>query len=244
MTRDFPKLERYHHYYLGKHLIMGKCATDVGKPCNRVMVNYCNNIADSFSGYMTGIDISYSSDTNIEAIQDVLNYNDVHSEDTELLKTALIFGRACEINYIDEEGQQRFKVLDPRECFPIYDDTLNQNLLYAVRLYKDELIDGDAYMVEVYDATTRRKYKSTLGFTSFELLEEVPHYYGQVPVTFFSLNKEETSIFDQIISLNDAYNELISDEVDAFQAWSDAYLVLKGVTADEEDLVSMKKTEY
>ena len=57
----------------------------------------------------------------------------------------------------------------------------------------------------------------------------------------FSLNREETSIFNQIISLQDAYNTLLSDEVDDFEAFADAYLVLKGVTADTDDLVEMKK---
>jgi hypothetical protein len=34
-----------------------------------------------------------------------LNYNDVKNEDSEYLRNALIFGRAFEINYVDEEGK-------------------------------------------------------------------------------------------------------------------------------------------
>ena len=86
-----------------------------------------------------------------------------------------------------------------------------------------------------------RTYKSNSGFSSFSLMEEKPHYYNQVPITVFSLNREETSIFNQIISLQDAYNTLLSDEVDDFEAFADAYLVLKGVTADADDLAEMKK---
>ena len=72
-------------------------------------------------------------------------------------------------------------------------------------------------------------------------MKEEPHNFGQCPVTIFSLNAEETSIFAEIMSLQDAYNELLSDEVDDFEAFADAYLVLKGITADEEDLISMKE---
>jgi SPP1 family phage portal protein len=74
---------------------------------------------------MTGIDISYQSDKNFEPVQDVLNYNDVHSMDSQMLRNALIFGRACEINWVDEDGEARFKELDPRECIDVYDDTLD-----------------------------------------------------------------------------------------------------------------------
>lgn len=44
------------------------------------------------------------------------------------------------------------------------------------------------------------------------------------------------------MTLQDAYNELQSGEVDSWDAFSDAYLILKGITANEEDLISAKKS--
>jgi hypothetical protein len=63
---------------------------------------------------LTGQDITYTSPNDISAIVDILSYNDVRTEDSELLKQALIYGRSFEINYVDEDGKQRFKVLDTR----------------------------------------------------------------------------------------------------------------------------------
>lgn len=220
---------------------MRKVATDEGKPCNRVVVNYCYNVVQNYLGYLTGIDVAYSSDDNFDDIQEVLNYNDVHNTDSDLLRNALIYGRAFEINYIDEDSQSRFKVLDTRECIPVYDNTLNQNLVYVIRLYKADLVDDDEYFVELYSESEYRKYRSTMGFSSFELLEQRPHYFKQVPITVFSLNSEEDSIFDKVLTLQDAYNELLSCEVDDFESFADAYLVLKGVTADPEDLDEAKR---
>ena len=243
MQKDLPKMNRYYNYYKGKQAINYKEPTDVGKPCNKVCVNYCSNCVETYSGYMTGIDISYQSDKNFEPVQDVLNYNDVHSMDSQMLRNALIFGRACEINWVDEDGEARFKELDPRECIDVYDDTLDQNLLYGIRFYSANYVDStsEEYIVEVYDDKVCRKYLSTMGFSSFTLIDETPHYFGQVPMTFFSLNNDCDSIFDQIMSLNDAYNDLISGEVDSWDAFADAYLILKGVTADDDDLTAMKK---
>ena len=242
MTSDILVLQNYWNYYIGNQKIMRKQASDIGKPCNRVMTNYCYNIVQNYKGYLTGIDIAYTSDQELDMVFDVLNYNDCHTVDSQLLQDALIYGVAYEISYIDEEGKQRFKTLNPMTCFPIYDNTLNQDLKYAVRLYMDDLIEKDSYIVEVYSDKWVRTYKSTMGFKSFNLIKEEPHYFGMVPITVFQLNENRKSIFDQVITLQDAYNELLSAEVDDFQSFADAYLVLKGMMGtDPEDLADMKR---
>lgn len=222
---------------------MNKIATDVGKPCNRIVSNYCFNIVQNYQGYITGIDISYLSQTNIDAIQDILNYNDVRTEDNELLRNALIFGKSFEINYVDEDAKQRFKVLDSRECIPVYSNDLNNDLLYVIRYYVADTINNsqDEYYIEVYGNEFIRKYKSSNAFATLLLLEEKPNVYKQVPITVFSLNTDEVSIFDQVMTLQDAYNKLLSSEVDDFESFCDAYLVLKGCMADADDLVAMKQ---
>ena len=167
----------------------------------------------------------------------------MHSEDSELLKDALIFGVGYEILWVDEEGQQRFKRLDPREVIPVYSNTLDEELLYVIRYYTEQTINQEAesYIVEVYDSNKVTKYRSNLGFTTFNLLEEVPYFYNQVPITVFNLNRDNVSCFDSIMSLQDAYNNLLSAEIDDFDAFADAYLILKGVTADSDDLADMKR---
>ena len=222
---------------------MRKVASDVGKPCNRIVSNYCFNIVQNYQGYITGIDISYLSQTNIDAIQDILNYNDVRTEDNELLRNALIFGKSFEINYVDEDAKQRFKVLDSRECIPVYSNDLNNDLLYVIRYYVADTINNsqDEYYIEVYGNEFIRKYKSSNAFATLSLLEEKPNVYKQVPITVFSLNTDEVSIFDQVMTLQDAYNKLLSSEVDDFESFCDAYLVLKGCMADADDLVAMKQ---
>lgn len=97
-TRELPQLNRYRNYYDGKQEILQKTVADKTKPCNKIVSNYCDEIVNTYSGYLTGIDITYTSDEDVEAIQDVLNYNDVSTEDTGLLKDALIYGIAYEIN--------------------------------------------------------------------------------------------------------------------------------------------------
>lgn len=112
-----------------------------------------------------------------------------------------------------------------------------------IRYYTEQTIDTESenYIVEVYDFDKVTKYRSNLGFTTFNLLEEVPYYYNQVPITVFNLNRDNVSCFDSIMSLQDAYNNLLSAEIDDFDAFADAYLILKGVVADSDDLATMKQ---
>ena len=221
---------------------MKKQATDLGKPANKVVVNYCYNIVQNYRGYLTGIDIAYSSDKDIDQVFEVLNYNDVKQEDSNYLQDALIYGCAYEIAYIDEWGKHRFKTLDPKNVIPIYDDTLDQDLVYCIRFWSNKIADKDFYIVEVYSQSEIKTYKSDMGFQTFELVKEEPHYFGMVPITVFELNNDRVSIFDQVMTLQDAYNKLLSAEVDDFESFADAYLVLKGMMGtDPEDLADMKR---
>ena len=221
---------------------MKKQATDLGKPANKVVVNYCYNIVQNYRGYLTGIDIAYSSDKDIDQVFEVLNYNDVKQEDSNYLQDALVYGCAYEIAYIDEWGKHRFKTLDPKNVIPIYDDTLDQDLVYCIRFWSNKIADKDFYIVEVYSKSEIKTYKSDMGFQTFELIKEEPHYFGMVPITVFELNNDRVSIFDQIMTLQDAYNKLLSAEVDDFESFADAYLVLKGMMGtDPADLADMKR---
>lgn len=246
-TRKFqqyerPRLDTYFRYYDGNQDIMRKIVKDKSKPCNKIVTNFCYNIVGNYQGYLTGQDITYTSPQDISAIADILSYNDVRTEDNELLKQALIYGRAFEVCYIDEDTKQRFKVLDSRECIPVYDNTLNQNLLCVIRYYPVDTFDmTKGYNVDIYYANKIEHYLMNSGFTTLQFVSDEPHFYNQVPIVVFSLNQDEKSIFDKVMTLQDAYNNLLSSEVDDFQAFCDAYLVMKGVTAEPEDIQSMKE---
>lgn len=239
---ESPRLEKYFNYYEGNQAILRKMVNDPTKPCNRIVTNYCYTIVGNYQGYLTGQDITYTSPNDISAIVDILSYNDVRTEDSELLKQALIYGRSFEINYVDEDGKQRFKVLDTRQCIPVYDNTLNQSLLCVIRFYPIDQFDvSNGYNVDIYYTDRIEHYTMNTGFTTLRFIGEEQHFYHQVPVTVFSLNPEEKSIFDKIMGLQDAYNTLLSSEVDDFEAFCDAYLVLKNVTATADDVAEMKE---
>ena len=237
-----PKLEKYKNYYDGIQAILNKSYVDASKPCNHTVINYCKNIADSYCGYLaTPGYISYRSNNDIKDIMNILRYNDYQAEDAELLQDALIYGVAAELMYFDNLGQTRFKLISPISCFGIYDDSLTGDLLYFVRFYKaSQWDDTDLFYVDVYSDFTIKHYQTHGLGGNLELIEEEPHYFGQVPANILVM-PDEKSIFDCILSLQDSVNELVSAEIDDYSAFCDAYLALIGVDAEQEDIAAMKE---
>lgn len=241
-TSELPKRTTYKDYYDGKHKILSKIKSDPSKPCNRIVTNFCKVVTDTYTGYIAGKPITYTSNDNIEDIQEVINYNDDENANIQWLKNALVYGVGYELQWIDENAQVRYSQINPLTCFAIHSADLENELLYFVRWYDVcDFDDSNIKHVEVYDAHKKTIYKLDGNSGALEFVSEQAHAFGDVPVSVFYLNDEEESIFSQAITLNDSYNELQSSEVDSFQEWSDCMLKLKGVDADDEDLRKMKE---
>lgn len=237
-----PRLQVYKNYYDGKHNIIKKTYTDPNKPCCRAVVNYCANIVNHFTGYLASPGfISYVSDDNISEILEILRYNDYKTQDAEMLTNALIYGVAAELMYIDSDGQTRFKQIDPTTCFGICDDSLTGDLMYFVRMYPESEWDDSALInVDVYDDTSVKHYQTVGENGILQFKGEERHYFAQCPANILVLT-DEKSIFDCILSLQDAYNETLSSEIDEYSQFADCYLTLTGVDAEAEDLAAMKE---
>ena len=239
---DVPKLKKYKNYYDGKQAILNKSYNDESKPCSRVVTNYCQDIADAYCGYLASPSyISYKSENDITAIMDVLRYNDYQTEDSEFLLDALKYGIAYELMYIDEAAQVRFRLINPTSAFAIFDDSLTGDLLYFVRMYKaNDWDESDLYKVDVYSDISIKHYTMAGANGSLNFVDEVPHYFSQCPANVLAL-PDEKPVFECILSLQDAANEILSDEIDDYSAFCDAYLSLIGADVDAEDVASMKE---
>lgn len=216
---------------------------DKSKPNNKIANAYASYITDTLVGYFIGEPISYTSndDVLLQDLSMIFEYNDEADENAELAKNASIYGVAYEMLYLSEEDKMiRFKALNPKEIIPIFDKTVEQNLMAVIRYYDDyDVVDDKTYtLVEVIDGAMVRRYKMD---NSFLLLEEYPHYFGMVPVAIYKNNEEERGDFENVISLIDAYDKMESDTLNDFEYFVDAYLALYGFTAEPEDVAQMKE---
>lgn len=211
---------------------------DSTKPNNKVVINYPALIADSYASYLCGSPISYTGD---ESILETLQYSDVSDLDLETSRNCNIFGFAVNMSYIDSMKQVRFTNMNPKEIIFIYDASIEQNILSVIRYYTLDESDSQAYHVEVWDNSKCTYYKTNNAYSALEFVEEQQHFFKEVPFIEFLNNSYRQSSFDEVMSLIDGLEKLTSDEINTFEQFCDAYMVLKGVTADSNDLQAMKE---
>ena len=242
-TNVLPKLQKRKQYYDGEHVILNKSYSDPSKECNRIVTNFCKIIADTYSGYICGKPVRYTSKDNIDEVQEVINYNDDNAANMQWLTNALVYGVGYELQWIDEAAQHRYSQVSPLNGFAIFDNSLEGKLLYFVRWYSADNFDDESTLVyiELYSADSITTYKAEGINGNLQYAFATEHYFGDVPCAVFQLNENEGNIFDSIISLNDAYNELQSSEIDDFNAWVDAYLTLIGCDMEAEEVAQMKE---
>ena len=244
-NNQVPRFQKLDDYYHAKNNILNRQMSDTEKPNNKINHPYASYITDTLTGYFMGEGVTYSSlDENaLEELNMVLEYNDGQDEDIELAKDMSIFGVGIELLYVDEEGSARIKRLDPREVVLIYDDTLEENLLYGIRYYQceDLLTETKYYMIEIYSSNNVEIYKSDENISSLTLMNSYEHYYESVPIVVYFNNEEEIGDFEPVIGLIDAYDQMESDSLNDFEYFVDAYLCLTGLNADKDDVKAMKE---
>lgn len=231
-------------YYKGKTAITKRTLADPAKPNNKIVNPYATYISDTFTGYFLGEPITYScaeNDELLERITNLFNYNDEAAVNAELAKDASIFGVAYELLYTDENADIRFRKIDPIKAISIYDNTLEEDLLYFIRYYDDVdiMTDRKTTYIEVYGRDSVSYYVDDNGI---KLTEERPHAFKAVPINVYQNNQEELGDFENVISLIDAYDAISSDSINEFNYFSDCYLVLYGMSGTEaEDIAAMKE---
>ena len=242
-SQEFPRLKKLEDYYNANNEINRRLMKDPSKPNNKIANAYASYITDTLTGYFIGEPISYTSadETLLQDLTMIFEYNDEADENAELAKNASIYGVAYEMLYLSEEDKMiRFKSLDPKTVIPIFDKTVEENLIAVIRYYDDYDVVADKTftIIEVIDNAYVRRYKLD---NSLSLLDEYQHYFSLVPVAIFKNNEEQSGDFENVISLIDAYDKMESDSLNDFEYFVDAYLALYGFTADAEDVAQMKE---
>jgi len=200
---------------------------------NRLNNAFDVDIVDTKVGYMFGHPISYEVDKTMTSlkilIEEFLLRNNVEDNDSECGKMAAICGMSARLLYIDLEGNERIKNIDPWEVIFIGEDVHEPS--YSFWKYKIE--EGER--IEFYDE------KDVWTFDNFDLVDVRPHVFDLNPLFGIANNKELKGDAEKVRNLIDAYDRTLSDASNEIEQYRLAYLILKGMGADEDTLEQMKK---
>ena len=237
------RMNKLENYYIGKQPIMDKVQPSSSSPDNKVLTNFCKVIADFFATTLTGKPIEYDSEKpkDIELVKEVFDENDIEREDSELATMLNVFGVAYEQVFIDDEGKLRFTTVDPREVIIIRERTSKAKPVCVVKVWKF-CEDDDFYMVERYEAGFVTTYKYYNGNQQLENVDKKSYIIDRIPFIELRANEYEQSVFEQVITLQDAYNKLVSLQIDDYEGFVDSFLGIYNAGGTQaEDIVAMKQ---
>lgn len=185
---------------------------------------------------------------DISPIIDVYHKQNISDIDDKNGKNMGIFGEACELVYAstDEHPIPKSAAYKPHSVVLVQDNTVEHCDLFAMLIDKRERINNEQYYaVTIYTNSLQQDYESN-NLENSDIKynavgEAVPHYFGVVPVISYENNEELQGDFEQVISLIDARNDLLSDRLTDKKAFVDAVLAVYGAIIDDSAKKVMKE---
>ena len=241
IDKHASRMRRYKYLeemYKGFHSIYQQPDKPDWKPDNRLAINYPRYITETFLGYAYGIPIkeSHPDDTVAEAMREFQNENELSDHEYELFQDVCIYGHAFEYLYQDEEAKTRMTVCTPKELFIVYDDTVRNRALFAVR-YAVHEVEGT--QGELFGEVLTRD--QIIRFDKGRFTEAFDNPYGLIPVVEYLMNRQRLGLYENVTGLIEAYNRAIGEKANDVDAFAEAYMKLIGVDIDDEEVKRIRE---
>lgn len=230
-TRYVPRYELLKSIADGQTPIFSKPAKDLGKPDNRVSVNFAEYIVNTLDGFFIGVPIkTYIADETKNTYINAMNIRNNQADvDAELSKDCSELGTAFEMLYQTEDAGIGTTKISPMNCFVVYDDTILHKPMWGIRYDYDD--EGT-----LYGSVSDRDYiywfrGEELDFES----DPEPHAFGDVPIIQYKQNEDYHSAFESALSMFAAYDDAISEKANDVSYFADAYLKILGARLSDDD---------
>lgn len=239
----------------------------VGSDGKNIIVPFEKYIVDIASGYLGGKEPTYEvQDTKDEKKQNIIrrilnkiqknddykesmeiiinyikNYNDDGIENYNLVKDMLITASCYEIMYENDENEIVYSRVDPLQTQAIWDFSVPKKLIGVVQVYEEKDINGTIRnVIKLTDKVGTRVFKGGQGGSNSyeEITEEEPdnHNWDDVPYTVVEI-PDGISLFEPVIDLIVAYEELIENTKETFNYNNDAKLKVTGYRPEQPLLI-------
>lgn len=223
---------------------------------NRVNTDLMGVIVDFKVGYFAGKPIAYGySDTTeaeettggeqavdeaTKAITDFVTRNSMYGVDQTTTKNAAIYGYSGRLFYVDTEGNERVRPIHGYETIILSDTDITEPE-YAIRYYQTTDINNAPYwIVEFFDSKNITVFEGDL--LSLVQKEVKPHFFDYCPLQGIPNNDECLGDAEKALAQIDAYDQILSDNVNEVEAFAHAYLIFEGLRIDEDTVKKGQKT--
>lgn len=261
-SRNRQEIEILYDYWRGKTAIENKTKEVREEINHKVCENRAYEIERFFQGYVFGEAIQYVRrensksdvpDDEISADINALNgyMTDVSkaSVDNELAEWLYVAGTSYRVvlpneNWSGDDSEVPFETysMDPRNTFVVYHSGYKHQPVFAVNYVS--LADGQT-LFTVY--TKDRYFRFTQGLPVGEIqllrdeklplpvgVEEIPLYVGgEIPIIEYPADSPRLGVFEVVLDLLDAINEVQSNRMDDIVQFVNQFLAIIGGTISD-----------
>ena len=242
-----PRLDVLDDYYEGNNvtILKNNRRKEEHLADHRATHNFAEYVSQFIQGYMVGIPLKtqHRDAKADEMLKDINRDNDADAHNSDLVLDLSIYGRAYELLFRSPRDENRFTLLPPLETFVIYDSTVEENPIAAVRYFANSFQDKDSVTVELYTDRQIHKFETSTA-TSYELKngKASSHFFEGVPINEYSNNRFRLGDFEGVLNLIDLYDSAESDTANYMTDLNDAMLKIKGnLDIDVEEARKMKE---
>lgn len=233
-AKNQSEIEYLWDYYRGKTPILTK-EKEIRKEINhKVCVNRAQEIVSFYTGYGFGEPIQYirrgkddSLSDEISTLNEYLYLSGKLAADSKMAEWLFVCGLAMRMVLPGSDSDDPLKVytLDPRYSFVVRYNGLGENVLMGVKFVRKEsnIITYSVYTNDMY-------YEIENGI----ITKSESHVLGMVPIFEYPANLARLGVFETVLSLLDAINELESNRMDDVVQYVNSFLALLGGSIDEE----------
>lgn len=236
---------------------------------NKIANDYFSELINTKVGYFAGAPFSYSYSQLAETDKDENPFSDdetipqtqadidnankvierftirnnIADKDLEITKLAEICGYAGRLLYINTEGDESIKVINPWECVILARDEITEPS-YGIWYYEEEYIiygmSKQVRTIEFYNATDCYIFED--GLQGWILKDQFKHMFDYCPLQGIPNNREMLGGAEKVLSLIDGIDRTVSDCNSEIEAFKLAYLLVYGVQLDDKTLQEAKRT--
>lgn len=255
--KNAVQIDKLYRIFRGKRAILNKVKTIRPEILNKIVINYPNQIVSFKTSFLLGKPVQYvSRGENKQMLSDDLSREidilnryvsdcDKAAKDIELAEWFHICGTSFRMIMSEQDGNDSaekespfdFFTLDPRFSFVVYSNEVGHKRLLGVNSVKKA--DGTIiYNCWTKDALYKVK-KPIRGLES--IIDEQPHYYGDVPIIEYPANNARLGAFEIVLSLLDAIDAAFSDLADGREQFINSLLVIKGADITDEQFSELRQ---
>lgn len=248
-TYRLPILLENHFMYQGNHDILIQKPSEnalINMPDNRLVVNFAKYIVDTYNGYFIGIPIKIKNENDnvTVAMQEFIKRSDLNDNFAELSKLCAIYGNAYAYMYQGRDGKSYMTYNSPLDMFVIYDDTIQQEPIAAVRFWTVQRKDATYTKAEVFALSDNGVTKFNYDDNGGAHLEEDESWDGDIyqdlPIIEFVENDDRMCVFQHVKTLINQFNKALSEKANDVEYFANAYLKILGAKVENGTMSVMQ----